>query len=358
MSVTEVSAGVLRSRRVAIIGAGIAGIACARTLAQAGLDVGVFERLEAVGGRMATLETSFGSFDQGAQYFTVRDARFEQALATVPGVVKSWSARSVHVLDPAGRNLAAAQPAGEPHRVALPGMDALVRHWAAPLAQADKLRLQTQVLRIAPDALDASRWQLHTDGVDGATHVYSGFDAVLLALPAAVVGALLVASGLQPAFGADAALERVRCASCWTLHLAFPQAVQPNLTTLGPHWNAARSTHHRVAWLARESSKPGRNSVERWTVQASGDWSDEHGSDDPQRAQDKLQKAFAEITGIRATPSFAAVRYWREAKTLVPAGATHLWDAKQRVGACGDWCIGARVEDAFVSGLSLALAVV
>ena len=50
---------------------------------------------------------------------------------------------------------------------------------------------------------------------------------------------------------------------------AFPQAVRPGLTTLGPQWNAARSTHHRIAWLARESSKPGRNSIERWTVQAS-----------------------------------------------------------------------------------------
>jgi len=55
--------------------------------------------------------------------------------------------------------------------------------------------------------------------------------------------------------------------------LAYPQAVQPGLTTLGPQWNAARSTHHRVAWLSRESSKPGRGKVERWTVQASAAWS-------------------------------------------------------------------------------------
>ena len=52
-------------------------------------------------------------------------------------------------------------------------------------------------------------------------------------------------------------------APCWTLMVAFPQAMQPNFTTLGPQWNAARSTHHRVAWLARESSKPGRGAVER-----------------------------------------------------------------------------------------------
>ena len=45
--------------------------------------------------------------------------------------------------------------------------------------------------------------------------------------------------------------------------LAFAQASQPGLTTLGPQWNAALSTHHRVAWLARESSKPGREPIEQ-----------------------------------------------------------------------------------------------
>jgi hypothetical protein len=62
--------------------------------------------------------------------------------------------------------------------------------------------------------------------------------------------------------------------------LAYPQASQPGLTHLGPQWNAARSTHHRIAWLARESSKPGRSSIERWTLQASAEWSLEHLNDD------------------------------------------------------------------------------
>ena len=42
---------------------------------------------------------------------------------------------------------------------------------------------------------------------------------------------------------------------------------------------------------------------------------------------------------------------------MQPLGASHLWDAKAGIGACGDWCIGHRVEDAFVSGLELALQV-
>jgi predicted NAD/FAD-dependent oxidoreductase len=33
-----------------------------------------------------------------------------------------------------------------------------------------------------------------------------------------------------------------------------------------------------------------------------------------------------------------------------------LFDPALGIGLCGDWCLGHRVEDAFVSGLELALA--
>ncbi len=340
------------SRHFAVIGAGMAGVACARTLVQAGHRVMVFEREAAAGGRMASEATPFGCFDSGAQYFTVRDPRFVRALETATDVVRPWSANAVRVLDAHGRVAEAALPAREPHWVAAPGMDALVAHWVAPLGE--QLVIGTRVTRIERDALDAERWQLRTDeAADGAQHVYSGFDAVLLAVPPARTRALLGALSAP----LHERIEPVRIAPCWTLMIAFPQASQPTLSHLGPQWNAALSTHHRVAWLARESSKPGRDRIERWTLQASASWSQEHLRDDAPRIEAKLLRAFAEITGIHATPAYAQARCWAEAKTETPLGQSHLWDAKQRIGVAGDWCIGHRVEDAFVSGLSLALAV-
>ncbi|NBY26365.1 MAG: FAD-dependent oxidoreductase, partial [Betaproteobacteria bacterium] len=41
-------------QHLAVIGAGMAGIACARTLVQAGHTVQLFEKSRGVGGRMAT----------------------------------------------------------------------------------------------------------------------------------------------------------------------------------------------------------------------------------------------------------------------------------------------------------------
>ena len=87
-------------KKIAIIGAGMAGITAARTLKQAGFDVSVFEKSSRPSGRMSALSTPLGSFDQGAQYFTVRDPRFLEALRDVPGtmeLVRAWSATAVRV---------------------------------------------------------------------------------------------------------------------------------------------------------------------------------------------------------------------------------------------------------------------
>ena len=342
-------------RHIAVIGAGIAGMACARTLAQAGHTVTVFEKSRGAGGRMSTRNSEFGSFDHGAQYFTVRDKRFETALSINPELVRRWSANTVRILDEVGRVVASSLPPKEAHWVATPGMNALVRQWAQPLVAKGQLHFETQVTRIQTDVLSPKRWQLQTEGPGATTSVHSGFDGVMLAVPSVQAQALLLSSQIAKALMGE--ISKVSVAPCWTLMLAFPQAAQPTLAYLGPQWNAARSTHHRIAWLARESSKPGRGPIERWTVQASPEWSERHLEDDAERVKAKLLKAFTEVTGIRAEPPFAEVHRWRYAQTTKPLGKSHLWDTQLGIGACGDWCLGHRVEDGFVSGLELALAV-
>jgi renalase len=322
---------------------------------QAGHQVTVFEKSRGAGGRMSTRNSEFGGFDHGAQYFTVRDARFEKALAISPELVRRWSANTVRILDEAGRVVASSLPPKEAHWVATPGMSALVKEWAKPLVANGQLHFETQVTRIQTDSLSPKRWQLQTEGPGATTSVYSGFDTVIMAAPSVQAQALLLSSQIaKPLMNA---IADVSVAPCWTLMLAFPQAVQPALAHLGPQWNAARSTHHRIAWLARESSKPGRSPIERWTVQASPEWSERHLEDDAERVKAKLLKAFTEVTGIRAQPPYAEVHRWRYAQTTEPLGKSHLWDAKLGIGACGDWCLGHRVEDGFISGLELALAV-
>jgi predicted NAD/FAD-dependent oxidoreductase len=50
--------------RIAVIGAGIAGLACAREIARADVAVTVFERARGLGGRLATRRDGHLAFDQ------------------------------------------------------------------------------------------------------------------------------------------------------------------------------------------------------------------------------------------------------------------------------------------------------
>jgi predicted NAD/FAD-dependent oxidoreductase len=343
---------------MAVVGAGMAGVTCARTLVQAGHRVTLIEKSRGAGGRMATRHSDFGGFDHGAQFFTVRDARFHQALQVHPELIVPWQVNTVRVLDMLGQTMATAPGPRDVRWVPVGGMNTLIKRWAQPLADGSlgsQTLLEARVTAIEKDALDATRWQLQLDGPEGAQQVASGFDAVVLAIPHPQADEVLRASQLAPAL--QKKLASVQVAPCWTLLIAFPQAMQPGLETFGPRWHAASSDHHRIRWVAREPSKPGRSPIERWTIQACPQWSAEHLEDDAERVKAKLLKGFAEITGIRATPAFAAAHRWRYAQTTRPLGQAYLLDAQAGIGLCGDWCLGNRVESAFLSGLELALAV-
>ncbi|MGH8807747.1 MAG: FAD-dependent oxidoreductase, partial [Noviherbaspirillum sp.] len=115
---------------IAIIGAGIAGLTCARHLLAQGHDVIVYEKGESVGGRTSTRQTELGGFDHGAQYFTVTSERFAHEVGTwrKAGRVMPWGGRLVTldhgVATPAGRKSENARQ----RLVAVPGMDALAQH--------------------------------------------------------------------------------------------------------------------------------------------------------------------------------------------------------------------------------------
>src|SRR5690606_9051477 len=78
--------------KVAVVGAGIAGLTAATTLKQGGVDVTLFEAGGQAGGRMLTHQTDWALIDHGAQYFTARDPHFRsQAERWLrDGIIKVW----------------------------------------------------------------------------------------------------------------------------------------------------------------------------------------------------------------------------------------------------------------------------
>jgi renalase len=78
---------------VIVVGAGIAGLACARELLDAGIPVRVLERGRVVGGRLASRQFDGRYADIGAAYITADDPAFEGRLETwrIDGLARPWT---------------------------------------------------------------------------------------------------------------------------------------------------------------------------------------------------------------------------------------------------------------------------
>lgn len=169
------------------------------------------------------------------------------------------------------------------------------------------------------------------------------FDAVVVATPAPQAVHLLEA---VPRL--RAAVAAVRMQPCWAVLIGFDAAVRVAL-------DGAFVADSPLTWVARNNSKPGRPTRECWVLHATPEWSSAALEIESEEARTQLVRAFAEAID-RELPSirFAAAHRWRYASTDRPLGRPYLWDPSARIGVCGDWGDGGRVERAVLSGDALA----
>jgi renalase len=314
--------------RFAVIGAGMAGLACAHELARADAKVTVFERSRGLGGRLATRRVGQLAFDHGAQFITARSRPFGRYAETAlrAGMLDAWRPRIMED----DRSWPAPI---EDWWIGQPGMSALVR----PLARNISVQGGTAVHELIPSQRG---WELQTDS--GRQDVT--FRAVAVAVPAPQAYSLLGAHGR-----AFRHIAEVRMAPCWTGMFAFDPPID-----LGA--NARRWTQGPIAWAACDSSKGGRPpGAQCWVVHATSAWSREHLDIDATEAAQLLFRAFSECVGLALPrPVHQDAHRWRHALVEEPLGLSCLVDEEMSAGACGDWCIAPRVEAAYESGRALA----
>ena len=327
---------------IAIIGAGLAGLCCARELLAARHTVTIYEKHGDAGGRARTCETEVGGMDFGAQYFTVQSDAFKKRTAAwrKAGWVAPWTGKLVSLEGGAARSAGRAQQ----RLVGVPGMGALSGH----LALGTDIRLGQRVNRIEAHG---QQWLLsvETDTVPIAATA-GPFDAIILAIPSDQATLLL-----EPAPELAAQTAQIHMAPCWSLMMAFQD-------TLGLAYDGAWIQGGRLGWIARDASKPQRRPGEHWVAHSTPAWAEEHLMEDPERAKEKLLKAFHEVTGSSVQPVYAAVHRWPYAQALAPLPETYLWDASRRIGVCGDWFScelegSGRMENACLSGTAMADAI-
>lgn len=316
--------------RIGVVGAGIAGLAAARELAQRGHAVTVLDKGRGPGGRCSSRRAEPFSFDHGAQYFTAREAGFRREVRrwVEQGAVAPWAGRIVTL--GAGAALPAADP--EERFVGVPRMSALARHLAADL----DLRCGARVE--AAERVERG-WRL--SGAGGTS--LGTYDRLLVTAPPAQAAALL---GTSSPIAQEAVAIAVR--PCWAVLLGLAEPYAAELD--GAFCNDAA-----LAWVARDSSKPGRPPAEAWVLHASPEWTEAHLDDEPGRVVELLTGALERLTA-RALPGVVHVdaHRWLHARPDPVLDVGCLVDLERGVALAGDAYLGGRVEGAWLSGLVAA----
>ena len=136
---------------------------------------------------------------------------------------------------------------------------------------------------------------------------------------------------------------------CWAVMAAFSSQIDIPV-------DGAFVRNSVLSWIARNSSKLHRNTAaDCWVLHGSPEWSQEHLEASEDSVGQQLLAAFFETirVPVRAHIHLTSHR-WRYAKS--PAALTDgcLFDEGLGIAVCGDWCLGNRVEGAFLSGMAAA----
>ncbi|HRV80233.1 MAG: FAD-dependent oxidoreductase [Planctomycetes bacterium] len=319
---------------IAIVGAGVAGIAAARRLWEVGLEPQLFDRGRGVGGRCSSRRALPFAFDHGAQYFTVRDRVFGEHVREwhARGWVAPWEGRIVS-LDPAG----GIHPTSPTQRwVGVPSMGALPKALAGDLS----IQSNTTVARMERTGI---AWTLKS--ADGRN--LGAFERVLLAMPPAqALGVLPENNPLVPR------IQSVAMRPCWALMLGLEESYDVPL-------DGAFCADSPLAWAARNNSKPGRPQQESWVLHANPEWSAAHFGADRDSIRIALERALEERTG-KALPRavHADLQRWGLAIPANEASRGVWMDRAGGIALAGDAYMGGRIEGAFLSGRLAAEALV
>ena len=307
---------------VAVVGGGLAGAACARALAGAGVTVELLDRGRGPGGRMSSPRVDGRPVDLGASYLTARDDGF---VAVVDGWLERGLARpwteAFHVAGPDGLGERKAGPL----RYGAPGG---LRSLVADLLDGMDVRQEVEVGTVGPGPV-----------VDGRP-----YDAVVLAMPDPQAGRLL-----DPALQAERAAVADRA---WEPVLAVAagwdeRGWQPDFDGCFVHGSDL------LGWIADDGRRRG-DGAPVLVGHSTSPYAAERLTD-PDAATGALVGELRAVLGIERAPAWTRMQRWTFARPAEPREAAyHLGES--RVGLCGDGWGSPRVETAWVSGDALGRA--
>jgi renalase len=369
------------SLRVAVLGSGIAGATAARTLADRGVHVTVFEAGHGIGGRTSTRITRDDSqyqFDHGAQYISKpKTDVFQHALDQWKGDgwVKDWSGN----FGTAGHEVQLEVDVDKKKErwVGYPAMNSICRN----LLHHENISVQ---LHTHADALYNSKQKEQQDSTAAWELIHGKSKENLGSFDWLIVTDRNSGAHYRKDLSSanvdeyTSGLRTIKSVKSLTAMVVFekPLGLGMDGITFDATSKDAKDRYGSLGWAARDTSKPGRDredGKECWVLQSHPDAADEllkgtkKVKDIRELAKDVLVQDFLKSIPILAGDQHVDL-------PVVATAVGHRWGAafpvlspeykemgsqliadKQFV-ACGDYfgTLSGRIEGAYLSGLSAA----
>jgi renalase len=307
---------------VVVVGAGIAGLACARAVTGAGRAVRVLDRGRRPGGRMSSRTLHGRAVDLGASYVTAREG------SPFAAVVDDW----------VGRGLA--RPWTDTFAVA--GPDGVRETKSGPLRFGAPAGLRSLVEDLATGLDVASGRTVQRVGA-GPTLDGEPATAVVLAMPGPQALRLLDA-----ATGAAALAARERWEPAVAVALGWARRRWPaDLHGAFVHDSPA------IDWIADDGDRRG-DGAPVLVAHTTAELAARH-LEDPDAVVPEVVAAVRAALGVDEDPEWAHAHRWTFARPAEPR--EDPFGLADGIGLCGDgWHAPAKVESAWASGTALGTA--
>ncbi|MFN1834024.1 NAD(P)/FAD-dependent oxidoreductase [Balneola sp. MJW-20] len=331
--------------KIAIIGAGIAGLAAGRELANAGHEVVVFEKSNGFGGRLATRYAGKDldvKLDHGISYLEASTPAFQKFLVELMDrdLVKEWRGKFVF-RDSHGK--VSALDKKEAFYIAPEGLNSVGKF----LSRYMDVRRGSKVsglTHIGEDRRKKRTWMLNFP-----TSETEGVDAVIIGTPSKQAYAIL-----NTTIDEVETLKLVREIDEVEYHPQFALIAGYGDTEL-PEWNAMRCEDEVISWISNETTKreTGESAL---VIHSSYDFARKNLEEDPQKVQDMMLDKLSELLGGWAgLPEWSQLQRWKYSRVInpLPHDFMEIQGNDSPLALVGSYMNGNDVESAYLSGIKL-----
>ena len=107
-------------------------------------------------------------------------------------------------------------------------------------------------------------------------------------------------------------------------------------------------------WLCFNHQKPGRKSKPSLVAHTTPTWAEQHFDQDAETLKQELVTELGALLQQDLDPNSAMLHRWRYGRTVTPLGQDFWHNPDHQMIACGDWCLGSGIEDAYRSAIATA----